>query len=100
MMAVRSVGEKRRCLPRKVQGICRAAAFLRSQDSRTCSRRAASAGGYSSGASLPGATPPVGVAAGRGEGACRGGGRGGGAISDLPRSLGGAERGEKRNRGS
>src|SRR5690348_3325369 len=43
-IAARSAGEKRRCLPRKVHGTSRAAAFLRSHDSRTRSRWAASAG--------------------------------------------------------
>jgi hypothetical protein len=43
-ISVMSSSLKRRCLPKNVHGMTRAAAFLRSHDSRTLSRSAASAG--------------------------------------------------------
>jgi hypothetical protein len=43
-ISVMSSSLKRRCLPKKVHGMTRAAAFFRSHDSRTLSSSAASAG--------------------------------------------------------
>jgi hypothetical protein len=59
----RSAGEKRRCLPRKVQGTRRWAARRRSQDSRTCSSCAAWAGVNNTGGGSTAAGPLAGLSA-------------------------------------
>ncbi len=56
MIASTSSSLKRKCLPMKVHGITRAAAFFRSQDSGTFSSSAASAG-VCNRAALTGRTP-------------------------------------------